>query len=86
MSTNSKKVTVASTLTVVAGSIMMVAGSSSPFVFAFGAMFAIAGIIIFLIHVTTGIATWANDAISGNKVDIEWQEPLDGWDEDGKRR
>jgi hypothetical protein len=50
-------------------------------------MLAIAGIIIFLIHITTGIATWADDLVSGNRVDIEWNEPIDEWDEDdGKRR
>ena len=84
---NNKKITIASALTVVVGGIMMVTGISYPLVFAFGAMLTIAGIIIFLIHITTGIATWADDLVSGNRVDIEWNEPIDEWDEDdGKSR
>ena len=47
---NNKKITIASALTVVVGSIMMVTGISYPLVFALGAMLAIGGIIIFLIH------------------------------------
>ena len=84
---NNKKITIASALTVVVGGIMMVTGISYPLVFALGAMLAISGIIIFLIHITTGIATWADDLVSGNRVDIEWKEPIDEWDEDdGKSR
>ena len=84
---NNKKITIASALTVVVGGIMMVTGISYPLVFALGAMLAIGGIIIFLIHITTGIATWADDLVSGNRVDIEWNEPIDEWDEDnGKSR
>ena len=84
---NNKKITIASALTVVVGGIMMVTGISYPLVFALGAMLAISGIIIFLIHITTGIATWADDLVSGNRVDIEWNEPIDEWDEDnGKSR
>ena len=84
---NNKKITIASALTVVVGGIMMVTGISYPLVFALGAMLAIGGIIIFLIHITTGIATWADDLVSGNRVDIEWNEPIAEGDADnGKSR
>jgi hypothetical protein len=64
----------------------MVTGISSPYIFVLGLMLAVGGVTAFLLYVTSGIATWADDLVSGNRVDIEWEEPLDGWDENGKRR
>ena len=82
MSTTKKNVTIASTLTVVFGIILLLAGYSSPILFVISVLMIIGAITFFLLYITTQVANWADDVISGNTTEIEWSEPIEEQDED----
>ena len=82
MSSTKKNVTVASTLTVVFGIILLLAGYSSPILFVISVLMIIGAIAFFLFYITTQVANWADDVISGNTTEIEWSEPIEEQDED----
>ena len=82
MSTTKKNVTVASTLTVVFGIILLLAGYSSPILFVISVVMIIGAIKFFLFYINTQVANWADDVVSGNRTEIEWSEPIEEQDED----
>ena len=42
----------------------------------------IGAITFFLFYITTQVANWADDVVSGNRTEIEWSEPIEEQDED----